>query len=144
MAEKNKKTEARDLSNLLGEMATQRMYAVIMERLEELRSINNITQAEIAERMGVKEQALSRWLREPSNMRISSAGRLLGALDAYLAVSIEKFEDIRNSNAAARDKKISENNNESSRNFAIKINSQTSSEAPSSRNIGAKQIETVI
>jgi transcriptional regulator with XRE-family HTH domain len=86
--------EQREATHVLGEMAASRLFALIHERLEELQSCRPFTQAELASRLGTSEQNVSRWLTEPRNMTVRTAGRLLGALEAHLLFELDRFEDI--------------------------------------------------
>jgi transcriptional regulator with XRE-family HTH domain len=88
------RAQQREATHILGEMAASRLFAIIHQRLEELQSKGDFTQVEIAARLGVSEQLVSRWLREPRNMTVRGAGRLLGALDAHLCFELERFEDV--------------------------------------------------
>jgi DNA-binding transcriptional regulator YiaG len=87
-------------THVAGELAASRLFSLIHERFFELQKKEALTQAEIARRLGVSEQAVSRWLVEPRDMRVRSAGRLLAALEGHLLFSIDRFEDIRRGNNA--------------------------------------------
>lgn len=94
MPRSNVNPEQREATFILGETAAGRLYSLVQERLEELRAQGPFTQADIAARLGTSEQLVSRWLTEPRNMTVRSAGRLLAALDAHLLFELDRFEDI--------------------------------------------------
>lgn len=90
--------ERREASHILGEMAASRLFDLIRERLDELATREGLTQADLAKRLGLKEQQVSRWVTHPRNITVKSAGRLLGALEAYLEFGLERFEDVNAGN----------------------------------------------
>jgi transcriptional regulator with XRE-family HTH domain len=92
--------EELEATHVMGEIAASRLFSLIHERLEELKEEKGLTQAQVAGRLGVSEQLVSRWLAEPRNITVKAAGRLLAALEAGLLFDLDRFEDIARSNAA--------------------------------------------
>ena len=90
--------ERRESTHVLGEMAAQRLHALLKERFEALRVSEGLTKADLATRLGIAEQLVSRWLCEPRNMTVKSAGRLAAALEAHLLFDLDTFEMITGSN----------------------------------------------
>lgn len=94
------KRDEREAAHVMGEMAAAQLFALIHERLAELKARDpTFTQSVLAKRLGVSEQLVSRWLTEPRNLTIRSAGRLLAALEAQLLFELDRFEDMAVSNA---------------------------------------------
>lgn len=92
------KRKSLEATHILGELAASRLFSLIHERFAELQASEGLTQADLAHKLGISEQAVSRWMVEPRDMRVRSAGRLLAALNAHLLFSIDKFEDIQAGN----------------------------------------------
>ena len=61
------------------------MMKEISKTLKKLRSVNNKTQTEIAELMGMSQSAYSRLENDPSNATIAQAARLAEIYDVDLA-----------------------------------------------------------
>ena len=99
--------ERREASHVLGEMAASRLHDLIVVRLNEMAEREGLSQAELADRLGLKVQQVSRWISHPRNITVKSAGRLLGALDAQLVFELERFEDQRQGNQAHRSESVS-------------------------------------
>jgi transcriptional regulator with XRE-family HTH domain len=91
--------ELREATHIMGEMAASRLHSVIEDRLAEVS--DRLSRADIARRLGVSEQQLSRWITHPRNMTVKSAGRLLAALEAQLLFELDRYEDIAKGNAAS-------------------------------------------
>jgi len=90
--------DQREATHIAGEMAAQQLHAIIQERFEILRQRDGITKRDLARRLGVSDQLVSRWMAEPRNITVKSAGRLLAALDSHLGFELECYENILNAN----------------------------------------------
>lgn len=85
--------EQNEATHIMGEMAASRLHDLLHLRFEELSEQHGLTRREVARRLGTTEQQLSRWMSEPRNMTVKSAGRLMAALDAYLGFVCEPTAD---------------------------------------------------
>lgn len=94
--------EHREATHYSGEMASSRLHDIILERFAELQELG-LTQADVAARLGLSQQQVARWMGEPRNMTIKSAGRLLSALEAHLLFDLDRFELIRAGNCPAKE-----------------------------------------
>jgi transcriptional regulator with XRE-family HTH domain len=86
--------DRREAGAVMAEMASDRLFTLINERFEELQVKHGLSQSDIARRMGAAPQAICRWMREPRNLTIKTAGRLLAALEAHLLFDLDRFEDM--------------------------------------------------
>ncbi len=91
--------EIREATHYAGDMAASRLHDLIEERFRELEAAGD-TQADVARRLGLAPQQVQRWIAEPTNMTIRSAGRLLAALDAHLIFQLDRYEEILAGNSA--------------------------------------------
>ena len=64
--------EDRESLIIAGEMSAQRLFSLVHERFEELEEAEGVTQHDIALKLGVSDQQLSRWMSEPRNMTVLS------------------------------------------------------------------------
>lgn len=103
MAEPLNRKQREEASFVLGEMAAGRLFALVHERIEELRQNNELSYHDIADRIGATDQQVSRWLSEPRNMTVRSAGRLLAGLEAHLLFELDRFESIHAGNCPAKE-----------------------------------------
>lgn len=88
-------------SFIAGDIAAGELFELIQNRLEELQAASDLTQAELAFRIGASEQQVSKWLAQPRNMTIKSAGRLFHALRAHLKFDLDRYETIAIGNQCA-------------------------------------------
>ena len=100
MADDLTHADRREAGHILAEMAADRLFVLINERYEGLAATAGLTQAEIARRMGVAPQLVNKWFREPRNMTVKTAGRLMAAMEAHLLFDLDAFEHM-GGNAAA-------------------------------------------
>lgn len=88
--------QRREAAQIMGEMAASRLHSLFEDRLTEV--AGRISQVDIARRLGISEQQVSRWLGQPRNITVKSAGRLMAALDAHLLFEMERFEEMGRGN----------------------------------------------
>lgn len=69
--------------------ANELKFKIIKKLLEHLKS-NNITQEEFSQKMGVKQQVISRFIRGEINPRFDFISKILTLLDGYISFQNEK------------------------------------------------------
>ena len=73
---------------MAGGCAMQTLYALVRRRFHELERSEGLTKTALAERMGLTQAQISRWLLSPSNMTIRTAGKLLRAMGRNLELRV--------------------------------------------------------
>lgn len=96
-------SERREATHIAGEMTAHQLFSMIHERFEFLRERDGLTKHDVAIRLGVSDQLVSRWMSEPRNITVKSAGRLLAALDAHLGFEVDCYEDVNAHNQPVAD-----------------------------------------
>ena len=73
---------------LSGGLAMQSLFALVRKRFRELERSEGLTKTALAERMGLTQAQVSRWLSSPNNMTIRTAGKLLCAMGRKLELRV--------------------------------------------------------
>jgi transcriptional regulator with XRE-family HTH domain len=73
---------------LAGEAAVQTVFALARSRFRELEREEQLTQQQLADKMGLKRSQISRWFGNPSNMTLRSAAKILMAMGRQLELTV--------------------------------------------------------
>lgn len=77
------------------ELAIQKMWALVCERVDSFRAVNGMTMEQFGCRIGAKKSQVHYWLSGPTNMTMRTAARLLLAAEADFEPHATPWEDIR-------------------------------------------------
>lgn len=72
-------------------------YSGVAKRIEDLLYLKKMTQRELADKLGIRAQTLSVWLREKRNPKMKTIERIAKALDVPIKELIEdNIDSVRN------------------------------------------------
>ncbi len=83
---------------ILAAVAEDNLWNLLLERFDEYSAKTGCTRVQLANRMGVPAQQISRWFNGPQNIGIDNAAMLFAAMESDLCVSFIDWEGLKHTN----------------------------------------------